>query len=505
MRCYKCDSVLSNNDFCNSCGADVKVYKKVVRLSNAYYNMGLAKAQIRDLTGACELLRRSVRFDKKNIDARNLLGLVYFEMGEAVQAFSEWVISKNIQPDKNLAGDYIRQLQSNPVRMDTINQTIKKYNVALSYAKQGSDDLAVIQLKKVLNSNPNLIKGHLLLALLYMKKGDYVKAKKPIMKTLKIDSNNPLAKKYLEEIAENTDGNIKETETKKSGARKVEDRRDIYDYEKEQVEREIRAGYDIAIPKRKNVYRESNAGLITVINVVIGIILGVAMTFFLLIPAKEKSLNDAHNKEVLKLNSQIDTINTEKRTLQNTVEALEGEKTSLQGQLDTKGSENDQILADYEKILSAARAYVTADFVGCAETLKQMGDASRSETMNSLYVAIQPEAFKQAAQVCYNNGKNALPAANTLEAYDAVIAELNKCFGYDYMQVDYSDAAEKLGDAYEKQYKLALGTSIEMAASYKEKALKEMTDMVNMLSANPNADRKAAERIQVHINNIMAS
>ncbi len=173
MKCYRCNSTLSENNFCNSCGADVAVYKKVVRLSNAYYNMGLAKAQIRDLTGACELLRRSVRFDKRNTNARNLLGLVYYEMGEAVQALSEWVISKNLQPEKNLADDYIRRLQSNPVRLDTINQTIKKYNLALGYAKQGNDDVAVIQLKKVLNSTPNMVKGHLLLALLYMKKGEF--------------------------------------------------------------------------------------------------------------------------------------------------------------------------------------------------------------------------------------------------------------------------------------------------------------------------------------------
>ena len=151
--------------------------------------MGLAKAQIRDLTGACELLRRSVKLDKNNINARNLLGLVYFEMGEAVQAFSEWVISANIAPDNNYANDYIKRFQSNPIRFDNIKQTIKKYNIALNYAKEGNDDIAVIQLKKVLNSNPNLIKGHLLLALLYMKKGDYNRAKKPIMKTLKIDTN----------------------------------------------------------------------------------------------------------------------------------------------------------------------------------------------------------------------------------------------------------------------------------------------------------------------------
>ena len=70
MRCYRCNSVLAKNDFCKSCGADVTVYKKIVKLSNAYYNMGLAKAQVRDLTGAVELLRRSVRFDKNNINAR---------------------------------------------------------------------------------------------------------------------------------------------------------------------------------------------------------------------------------------------------------------------------------------------------------------------------------------------------------------------------------------------------------------------------------------------------
>ena len=59
MRCYKCNSVLSDTDFCNSCGADVTLYKKIVRMSNTYYNMGLAKARVRDLSGAADLLRRS--------------------------------------------------------------------------------------------------------------------------------------------------------------------------------------------------------------------------------------------------------------------------------------------------------------------------------------------------------------------------------------------------------------------------------------------------------------
>ena len=52
MRCFKCGSLLSENDTCPKCGEDVRVYKKTARVSDAYYNSGLYKARVRDLTGA---------------------------------------------------------------------------------------------------------------------------------------------------------------------------------------------------------------------------------------------------------------------------------------------------------------------------------------------------------------------------------------------------------------------------------------------------------------------
>ena len=90
MRCYKCNSVLTDNDYCLKCGADVSVYKIVVKSSNSYYNLGLAKAQVRDLTGAVAALKTSLKINKSNIKARNLLGLVYFEIGETALALKEW-------------------------------------------------------------------------------------------------------------------------------------------------------------------------------------------------------------------------------------------------------------------------------------------------------------------------------------------------------------------------------------------------------------------------------
>ena len=132
MFCYNCGCRLSEHDFCTSCGADVSLYKKVIHVSNMYYNEGLERAGVRDLTGAVISLRQSLKFDKTNIKARNLLGLVYFEMGEVVSALNEWVISKNMSPEKNIADEYIEKIQSNSTRLESINQTIKKFNRALS-------------------------------------------------------------------------------------------------------------------------------------------------------------------------------------------------------------------------------------------------------------------------------------------------------------------------------------------------------------------------------------
>lgn len=117
MNCVVCQTVLTASDYCPKCGCNVKALKKIDALSNFYYNQGLEKAQIRDLSGAITCLKRSLKMNKMNIQARNLLGLVYFETGEVVAALSEWVISKNMMPEGNLASAYIDKLQKIPIAL----------------------------------------------------------------------------------------------------------------------------------------------------------------------------------------------------------------------------------------------------------------------------------------------------------------------------------------------------------------------------------------------------
>ena len=121
---------------------------KLVYQSNYWYNDGLKKANIRDLSGAIVSLRRSLQYNRSNIAARNLLGLVYYGRGDVAEALVEWILSKNFQSHDNIANYYIQKTRENTAELETINQAVKKYNQALSYAKQNGEDLAIIQLKK---------------------------------------------------------------------------------------------------------------------------------------------------------------------------------------------------------------------------------------------------------------------------------------------------------------------------------------------------------------------
>ena len=100
MKCYACNCRLSpDRDTCPKCGADIRLYRKIIYASNQYYNLGLARAKARDLTGAAECLRTSLQLYKKNISARNLLGLVYYEMGEKTLPLAEDVVLKDSSAD----------------------------------------------------------------------------------------------------------------------------------------------------------------------------------------------------------------------------------------------------------------------------------------------------------------------------------------------------------------------------------------------------------------------
>ena len=62
MKCMNCGAELTESAYCPKCGCDVSVQKQAIVLSGIYYNQGLEKAQVRDLSGAIDQLKRSLKF-----------------------------------------------------------------------------------------------------------------------------------------------------------------------------------------------------------------------------------------------------------------------------------------------------------------------------------------------------------------------------------------------------------------------------------------------------------
>ncbi len=202
MLCYRCGSVLGAGKYCLRCGADVSVYRRIVRASNGYYNVGLEKAKVRDLTGAVEALSRAVELHKGNTQARNLLGLVYYELGEVTETLICWRVSLELQPENNPAKELLEKLKADGNLFSSQAQGLEKYNQALTYARQGSEDLAVLQLQRVLKNHPKHVKSHALLALMEIWEQRYDRAEKELKWILKVDRGNTFAKSLGKELGD---------------------------------------------------------------------------------------------------------------------------------------------------------------------------------------------------------------------------------------------------------------------------------------------------------------
>ncbi len=429
MKCYKCGAELTNRDFCPNCGAKVRVYKRIAALSNRYYNEGLEKAEVRNLSGAIESLHQSLKLNKSNIQARNLLGLVYYETGEVVAALSEWVISKNLKSEDNVADDYMEMVRDDPSRLETFNQTIKKYNIALNYCHQDSLDMAVIQLKKVLSMNPGFIRAHLLLALLYLNNGNYPKAKIEAEKSLKLDTGNVMAARYLKEAESMMlPQEIKSTDDKKR------DKSGVVRYE---------SGNETIIqPVRSNVFTRSGS----VWGIVLGVVLGIAAACFLILPARVQQMNTSYKTQIAEVSEESDAKSAKLGEYEQQIATLNTEMEELQNQIDSyKGTEGTG--SETNNLMEAVSLYLTdSENIDGVEAqlasinIDEMEEGKTTQFMD-LYDSFMVLVGAELSQRSYATGYEAYRNAE----YETAIEYLTKAFQYDETNVD---ALYNLGNSY---------------------------------------------------------
>ena len=398
--------------------------KRFIYQSNQWYNDGLKKANIRDLSGAVMSLKKSLQFNRDNVPARNLLGLVYYGRGEVAEALVEWIISKNIKSHGNIATYYIKKVQESPSELETIDLAIQKYNQCLGYCQQGGEDLAAIQLKKVVAAHPNFLKAYQLLALIYLKMEQYAKARQALRRAHRLDTTNEVTLLYMHELKQLHGDKAAKIKEEKGHAITYTD------------------GNETIIQPVSATLKD-NATLLTILNIVLGIAVGATCVWFLIVPAVRQNMAAKTNKEMIAYSeqiaahkSEIDVLNKELEQYKAASEATEAEKALAQS---TAGS--------YEALIVAMTHYGQENYSWSqlADELLQIKVEALGATGKTTYDAMANEVFEDQCSTLYEASQKSFEVAN----YGTVIQKMEKVIS---MKEGYADgkAILLLLNAYQK-------------------------------------------------------
>lgn len=443
-KCFYCGNPIGEDEHsCRFCGANQRVYRMIKASSERAYNDGLVKAKAHDLSGAIESLNRSVRYNKRNVKARDLLGLVYMKYGEPVLALREWVIAKNFEPEDPLADRYLNSVSSDAGLFDRIDQGTKKFNTAYKYARAKAYDLATLELKAVVKENPGMVKARQLLALIYIHDEEYQKANLELKAAREIDENNPLTARYIKEVNSHL---ISDKKKKK----------------KERQERKatvaINDGHDVVLMPRQTFIEALDNSKSGLFNILIGIAIGILAFIFVVSPTMKQRENEETRKALITANSTSASSKSDLASTQKTVDDLNRKLEKYEGKADVKGS--------YEYLIQAQQA-VTASSDGSTDadpskTLEKANQKLLGENGKALYKSLTEQIDQTTLTSKYKEGQQALRDRDYKTAVDDLEAVIDIDDTY-----DNGDAMYQLAQAYENN------GDIDNALKYYRKVAKD--------------------------------
>ncbi len=405
---------------------------KLMYQSNYWYNDGLKKANIRDMSGAVTSLRRSLQYNRGNIAARNLLGLVYYGRGDVVEALVEWILSKNFQSEDNVANYYIGKIQEVPGELESINQAVKLFNQSIELAGQNGEDLAIIQLKKAIAAHPSYVKAHQLLALLYIQTEQFSAARKELRTAHKLDTTDETTLRYMHEI----------TQIRKSRPSRARDRGKGGEARQEQTVT-YNIGNETIIQPASSVFKE-NSGLHTFLNIAVGVLVGAAVMWFLIMPAVSVGRQKKLNERVISFSDRIATQEAQISALKTELEEYRANSEESEDLKEKSASTQES----YEIVLDVARHF-SAEDMSDKEMLEQMlkvSPDSLGKIGKSRYEEVADSLFPRMCEKLYDTAGDEFESGD----YDGAISSLEKVVK---MEEGYQDgkALLLLAQSFEKK------------------------------------------------------
>jgi len=401
-------------------------YEKILSQSNHWYNDGLKRARERDLSGAIQSLRRSLQYYSGNGKARNLLGLIYYGRGEVAEALVEWVICRDITPANDesggaLADYYIQSIQNSAAELDVIDHAVRRFNQCLHYCEQGAEDIAIMQLKKVVSSHPGFLKAWQLLALVYMHAGQYGKAKQALKSAHKIDLKDEITLRYIHEL----------NSFRKANRRGWGSKGATHEYQR---------GNDVIIQPRASLGREV-AGRIQLFNLIIGGIIGAAVIWFLIAPAMTHSRTEQATRQMAEFAERIHSLEAQVSAQTRTLDDFR----AMEGEMEITTAIAARTQESYENLLQVSAMRNSGNYTDMvlANLLVEVSRESLGTRGQEFYDQLSETIYRGAVYQRFTHGVEALNVGNYLTAIEhlEIAVEMDPDF-------DHGSALLSLGRAY---------------------------------------------------------
>ena len=344
-----------------------------------------------------------------------------------MEALVEWILSKNFQSHDNIANYYISKVQEVPGELEEINQAVKKFNLSLDYAAQNGEDMAIIQLKKAIAVHPTYVKAYQLLALLYLKTEQYTAARQVLRTAHKLDTTDDFTLRYMHELNQ-----IRKNRTVKFKENEKKDQQTVT----------YNIGNETIIQPVSTNFKE-RTGLHTVLNMLIGLVVGVAVMWFLVMPAVNSSRQKELNKQTVEFSDQIATQDAQISALKKELE--EYRSTSEESENAKATGESTQ--ESYEIVMNIYKHYSDSDMSNAAmvEELIKVNPDSLGTIGLERYNEMTEKLYPKQCEKIYSEAKDNFDAEN----YKDAISKLTQVL---QMDEGYGDGAAKLllAQSYEK-------------------------------------------------------
>ena len=243
-----------------------------------------------------------------------------------------------------------------------------------------------------------------------MEDGKYDQANKALRYAAKIDENNTTTLRYQKEI---------KNKLKESGSKKAK-KDDLISFQ---------SGNDTVIMPAQF---KDNSAWQTILNIVIGVALGIAITMFLLLPNIRQQSKSEENEGIKAAN---ETISKKDQS----ISALESQVNDLTNQVKEAKDASQAVeskFGSYEALISAYASYLAEDMDAAGEALGRVKPEDIGENITPAFHDVSAKVNEKYLAVMYQEGYNA------------------------YSKGDYQSAAEKLAKVVERDEAYQNGNAI---------------------------------------------